>query len=127
MVGLLSGGEQQILSITQAMARDPVILMADEMSFGLAPVVVRRMLELARKAGDRGAAVLLVEQYAHQVPQIADRAYIMQRGTIATDGPAADLPKQPGEIEEAYLGSGESTRQDFDTRSAPAELHGEGR
>jgi branched-chain amino acid transport system ATP-binding protein len=126
-VGLLSGGEQQILSITQAMVRDPVVLMADEMSFGLAPMIVRRMLELARAAGDRGAAVLLVEQYAHQVLAIADRAYVMQRGTIAVGGPAGDLLERIDEIEAAYLGSGELSGTDDDARSADAEPPEEGR
>jgi len=120
-VGLLSGGEQQILSLTLAMARDPVILMADELSFGLAPIVVRRMLELARQAADRGAAVLLVEQYAHQVLAIADRGYVMQRGTIATGGSAGELLARLDDIEAGYLGAGEAHTQEDETRSAKAD------
>jgi branched-chain amino acid transport system ATP-binding protein len=101
------------------MARDPLILMADELSFGLAPIVVRRMLELARQAADRGAAVLLVEQYAHQVLGIADRGYVMQRGTIATGGSATDLLARLDDIEAAYLGAGDM--QEVERGSANAD------
>jgi len=102
--GLLSGGEQQILSLTMAIARDPVILMADELSFGLAPLIVRRMLGLARLAADGGTAVLLVEQYARQVLQVADRGYLLTQGSIATEGSAGELLDRIDEIEAAYLG-----------------------
>ena len=103
-VGLLSGGEQQILSVTQAIVRRPAIVMADELSFGLAPVVVRRMLELMRRAADDGAAVLLVEQFARQVLEIADRAYVMRQGVITTHGPARYLLENLATVEASYLG-----------------------
>ncbi|MFQ5554892.1 MAG: ABC transporter ATP-binding protein [Acidimicrobiia bacterium] len=117
-VGILSGGEQQILSLTQAMATDPEILMADELSSGLAPIVVRRMIELARVAADQGAAVLLVEQFAHQVLHFADRGYVMQRGTIVTGGSASELLSRIDDIEAAYLGTGDKNAQDTDDGAA---------
>lgn len=115
-VGLLSGGEQQILSLTQALVRSPSIIMADELSFGLAPIVVKRMLQLARRAADEGAAVLLVEQFARQVLEIADRAYVMRQGTITTQGRASYLLENLETVERSYLGgaplaSQESLRQ----------------
>ncbi len=100
----LSGGEQQILSLTQAIARRPRVLMADELSFGLAPLVVNRMLELARQAADDGAAVLLVEQFARQVLAIADRGYVMRRGSVITSGSAEYLAANIETIEASYLG-----------------------
>lgn len=103
--GHLSGGEQQILALTGAIARNPALLMADELSFGLAPVVVARMLRLARLAAERGAAVLLVEQYASQALAAADRAYVLQRGRVAIQGPAADLAGDTDAIERSYLGT----------------------
>ena len=108
-VALLSGGEQQILSLTMAIARDPQILMADELSFGLSPLIVNRMLELTRVAADNGAAVLLVEQFAAQVLRIADRGYVLRRGTVATEGTAADLLGRLDDIEASYLGGTDST------------------
>lgn len=126
-VGLLSGGEQQILSLTQAIAIEPKILMADELSFGLAPLVVHRMLALAREAADRGAAVLLVEQYAHQVLAVADRGYVMQRGIIVTEGSAAELLSRIGDIEAAYLGAREHAGREPDAGSAEADEEGGGR
>nr|WP_237556162.1 ATP-binding cassette domain-containing protein [Streptomyces sp. SID5914] len=103
--GHLSGGEQQILALTRAIASAPALLMADELSFGLAPVVVSRMLRLARLAAERGAAVLLVEQYASQALAVADRAYVLQRGRVALQGPAADLAGDLDAIERSYLGT----------------------
>ncbi|MEM7271461.1 MAG: ATP-binding cassette domain-containing protein [Actinomycetota bacterium] len=102
--GLLSGGEQQILSLTQAIATEPSIVLADELSFGLAPIIVKRMLELAREAADRGAAVLLVEQFARQALGVSDRAYVLNRGTFALEGQAGDLLARIDDIEASYLG-----------------------
>lgn len=101
---MLSGGEQQILSLTQAIAMKPQIIMADELSFGLAPIVVSRMLELARRAADDGAAVLLVEQFARQVLDVADRGYVLGRGSIATVGSAGYLLANIDTVEASYLG-----------------------
>jgi len=104
---LLSGGEQQILTLARALSARPKLLLADELSLGLAPLVVRRLLDAVRRAADeQGAAVLLVEQQVRQALSIADRAYVMRRGRIALHGTAADLLSRIDEIERTYL-SGE--------------------
>jgi branched-chain amino acid transport system ATP-binding protein len=102
--GLLSGGEQQILSLTRAIAGEPRLLLADEPSLGLAPMIVRRMLHLLQLAASRGAGVLLVEQYAHQALQVAHRGYVLERGTIVLQGDAAQLRDDMDLIEKSYLG-----------------------
>lgn len=78
--------------------------MADELSFGLVPIVVGRMLTLARRAADEGAVVLLVEQFARQVLSIADRAYVLSRGSVTTGGSASCLLENIDTIEASYLG-----------------------
>jgi branched-chain amino acid transport system ATP-binding protein len=90
--GLLSGGEQQMLVLGRALHRSPRILLADEVSLGLGPFVVSRLLEAIRTAAsERGTAVLLVEQHLRKALQFADRAYVMRRGSIALSGTAAEL------------------------------------
>jgi branched-chain amino acid transport system ATP-binding protein len=102
--GLLSGGEQQMLSLARGLCRGPQVLLADELSMGLAPMIVTRLLQSVRDAADRrGAAVLLVEQHVRQALQYADRAYVMRRGRIALSGTAAELSGRLSEIEDSYL------------------------
>jgi branched-chain amino acid transport system ATP-binding protein len=102
--GLLSGGEQQMLTLARALAREPRVLLADELSMGLAPLVVKRLLEAVRAAADqRGAAVLLVEQHVRKALRYADRAYVMRRGRIELSGTAAELNSRIDEIEDQYL------------------------
>lgn len=103
--GDLSGGEQQILALTRAIATGPKLLIADELSFGLAPIIVDKMLTLARTAAERGAGVLMVEQYAGQALAVADRAYVLRRGSIALEGTAEDLGNDLEALEQSYLGA----------------------
>lgn len=103
--GDLSGGEQQILALTRAVVSRPKLILVDEISFGLAPIVVTRMFRLLRTVADQGVAVLLVEQFAHLALELADRAYVLQRGTVALEGRAADLLADIESVEKSYLGS----------------------
>jgi branched-chain amino acid transport system ATP-binding protein len=102
--GLLSGGEQQMLSLARGLCRHPHVLLADELSMGLAPMVVKRLLDAVRDAADRqGTAVLLVEQHVRQALRYADRAYVMRRGRIGLSGSATELGGRLTEIEDSYL------------------------
>ena len=92
-------------NIARALAAEPEVLMADELSLGLAPILARHLLDKARAAADRGAGVLIVEQHISQALRIADRVYVMQRGRIALEGTAAEITDRLGEIESAYLTS----------------------
>ncbi|WP_121257415.1 ABC transporter ATP-binding protein [Nocardioides ferulae] len=101
--GLLSGGQQQMLALGRILAGRPRILLADELSLGLAPLVVKRLLAAVRQAADDGLAVLLVEQHVHLALEIADRVYLMRRGRIAYAGTAAELRANPSLIADLYL------------------------
>jgi branched-chain amino acid transport system ATP-binding protein len=101
--GLLSGGEQQILTLARALAARPKVLVVDELSLGLAPLVVRRLLDAIRSAADDGIGVLLVEQHARQALALADRGYVLRRGNIELEGTGSELLERIDEIEAAYL------------------------
>jgi ABC-type branched-subunit amino acid transport system ATPase component len=101
--GLLSGGEQQMLTLGRALGGEPRLLLVDELSLGLAPLVVRRLLLAVRAAADRGVGVLLVEQHAGKALSIADRLVVLRRGRVALAGTADELREHVGEIEAAYL------------------------
>jgi len=107
LAGTLSGGEQQMLAIGRALMSDPKVLMLDEPSLGLAPMLARSVLKTVRKIADRGAAVLLVEQNARQALAIADYAYVIELGRIALEGKAASLARDE-RVQQAYLGGFES-------------------
>jgi branched-chain amino acid transport system ATP-binding protein len=101
--GNLSGGEQQMLSLARALARRPKVLLADELSLGLAPLVVNRLLSAVRAAAESGVGVLLVEQHVRKALEIADRVYVMRRGRIESSGTASEVQARLGEIEASYL------------------------
>ena len=102
--GLLSGGEQQMLTLARAVARAPKLLLVDELSLGLAPVVVKRLLQTVRRvASERATGILLVEQHVRQALDIADRVYVMQRGRIVMSGTAEHVQGRIDEIESTYL------------------------
>lgn len=100
--GSLSGGEQQMLALSRALMMRPKALMLDEPSLGLAPQIVKSILRSLRELADAGLAVLLVEQLALLALDIADDAYVLQRGKVALSGPASELRKSSAVIE-SYL------------------------
>jgi branched-chain amino acid transport system ATP-binding protein len=104
LAGQLSGGEQQMLTLARALSRNPRVLLADELSLGLAPMIVTRLLRAVRTAADeRGLGVLLVEQHVAQAVRYADRVIVMRRGSVVLSG----LPSEVGDqIESAYLSAG---------------------
>jgi branched-chain amino acid transport system ATP-binding protein len=102
--GLLSGGEQQMLSLARALCRQPEVLLADELSLGLAPLIVDRLLATVREAADtRGVGVLLVEQHVRKALTVADRVYVIERGRIVMTGTADEARANLADIEAAYL------------------------
>jgi branched-chain amino acid transport system ATP-binding protein len=102
--GLLSGGQQQMLAVARALAGRPRALMIDELSLGLAPQFVERLLEALKQAREEGIGILLVEQHARTALRVADRAYVLAGGRVALSGRAADLAADFAAVEAAYLG-----------------------
>src|SRR5262249_58854890 len=92
MAGTLSGGEQQMLAIARALMSRPRLLLLDEPSLGLAPIIVRGIFEIIRSLHEAGVTILLVEQNASLALQVADRAYVLEAGRLTPTRPAAELP-----------------------------------
>jgi len=111
-VALLSGGQQQMLALGLALSRRPSVILADELSLGLAPMLVDRLFAALRAAADAGAGVLLVEQYVHKALAIADRAYVMDRGRISLSGTAEELTPRVDEIQSSYLSGADAPSAD---------------
>jgi branched-chain amino acid transport system ATP-binding protein len=101
--GLISGGEQRMLLLGRALAANPAVLIADEMSLGLAPIIVQRLLGVIRDVADAGSGVLLVEQHARQALAVADRAYVLRRGSVVWEGTSEAARSEVGQIEGLYL------------------------
>lgn len=101
--GSLSGGEQQMLAIARATMADPQLLILDEPSLGLSPLVVQQMFKLIKALNQQGVAILLVEQNIHQALNVADYAFVLQTGSVVMQGVGADLIADPT-IQKAYLG-----------------------
>jgi branched-chain amino acid transport system ATP-binding protein len=103
--GTMSGGEQQMLAIGRALMSQPKVLLLDEPSMGLAPVLVTQIFSIVQEINRRGTTVLLVEQNAQQALQVADRAYVLETGTIVKSAAARELLDDP-QVRAAYLGGG---------------------
>ncbi len=101
--GTLSGGEQQMLAMGRALMASPKLLLLDEPSMGLAPILVDEIFSIIKKISAEGTTILLVEQNAYKALSVADRAYILETGTISKSGKAADLAADPA-VKAAYLG-----------------------
>ena len=105
--GTLSGGEQQMLAVGRALMGRPKLLMMDEPSLGLAPIVVQGIFDIIRQINDAGTTVLLIEQNANMALHVADRAYVIENGMIAMEGTGQELLKDE-KVRAAYLGSSSS-------------------
>ncbi len=115
--GTLSGGEQQMLTAARSLMSKPRLLLVDELSLGLAPIIVQQLFEAIREVNRMGMSVLLVEQFVHLALRYTSRAYVMARGQVALEGPSKDLIAKP-ELMAAYLG--ESTGDEDDVTASAA-------
>ncbi|HWH26193.1 MAG TPA: ATP-binding cassette domain-containing protein, partial [Pseudolysinimonas sp.] len=102
MAGSLSGGQQQMLAIGQALVCQPKFLVIDEMSLGLAPIIVRRLVPALRRIAEAGVGVILIEQFTNLALELATQAYAMAQGRVVLQAAAADLRAAPERLEQAY-------------------------
>ena len=103
IAGTLSGGEQQMLAMSRALMSKPKLLMLDEPSMGLAPILVDQIFSIIKELHDAGTTILLVEQNASKALEIADRAYVLETGSITLSGTGRELANSP-DVQKAYLG-----------------------
>lgn len=108
LAGTLSGGERQMLAVGRALMSSPKVLMLDEPSLGLAPLIVREIFNIIVRLRETGVSILLIEQNARAALEVADYGYVLETGAIALEGPAAQLAKDPRVIE-TYLGAAKAT------------------
>jgi branched-chain amino acid transport system ATP-binding protein len=102
--GTLSGGERQMLAVGRALMARPKVLMLDEPSLGLAPLIVKEIFRIVARLRDTGVSILLIEQNARAALEVADYAYVLETGEIGLEGPASELANDPRVIE-TYLGA----------------------
>ena len=118
LAGTLSGGQQQMLAVGRALVTNPRLLMIDELSFGLAPGVVKQLFAMLPAISAGGTAILLVEQFVGQALAVADHAYVLEKGELTFAGPAFELARREGFVESSYLGSG-AVRPDYERVRPP--------
>ena len=111
LAGTLSGGERQMLAVGRALMAQPKLLMLDEPSLGLAPLVVREIFHIIERLRQQGVSILLVEQNARAALQVADYGYVLETGEISMQGPATQLSGDPRVIE-TYLGAARTRPDD---------------
>lgn len=109
--GSLSGGERQMLALGRALMSQPILLMLDEPSLGLAPLIVKEILHTISELRSTGVSILLIEQNARAALQISDYGYVLENGEIALEGPSVELARNPRVIE-SYLGIGRETKEE---------------
>lgn len=122
LAGTLSGGQQQMLAVARALVTRPRLLMIDELSFGLAPVVVKQLFALLPTILASGTSILLVEQFVGQALAVAARAYVLEKGEVSYAGSAVELSQREGFVESSYLGAGAKRPEYQRTRSQETEM-----
>jgi branched-chain amino acid transport system ATP-binding protein len=115
--GTLSGGEQQMLALARALLPEPRLLMIDELSLGLAPVVVKQLFKTLREINDAGTTVLLVEQYVNLALDVASRVYVLEKGQVKLAGDAQKLRKDGELVKAMYLGTSAATEKRKEAKS----------
>ena len=109
--GTLSGGEQQMLVLARALVPTPRLLMVDELSLGLAPIVVRDLFEVLKRINAEGTAILLVEQYVNHALRVANRVYVLEKGAVAHEAEAAELRGNEDLVRRLYVGDAEARKE----------------